>query len=272
MKVLTTFVRSKYGRDDQCEDVIATTDAFTAVFDGATDVSGLLIDGVSGGRLAAVTAAEALDDLAADADVHAAVSHLSARLAERNFLNESQPLSVGRDRPSTAMLVFSHVRRQLWRIGDSGFAADDLVDLPDKPLDRLAYGLRAAYTHALLAGGADPADLAVNDPGFELLKPLYVAQRNLTNQQVPYGYGALDGSSVPEQYIECIEVPEGAQRLVLVSDGYPFILESLQATEDALAELMSRDPLGITEWPRPLGIGPLVEAFDDRAWVELDIR
>lgn len=169
------------------------------------------------------------------------------------------------------MLIFSHHRRELWRIGDSGFAIDDNVDLPDKPIDQLAYGLRAAYLHALIAGGADPDELGDDDPGFELLKPVYIAQRHLTNQTVPYGYGALDGTTVPETFIECIPVPGDARRLVLVTDGYPFILDTLQATENALAELMARDPLGITDWPRPLGLGPLIEAFDDRAWIELEL-
>jgi hypothetical protein len=271
VQVVARFVRSKYGDDRRSEDVIATTEAFTAVFDGATDVNGIRIDGVTGGRLAAMTAAAALDDLPTDADVHEAVGHLSDRLADRNFLDEPRPLPVGKDRPSTAMLVFSHRRRELWRIGDSGFAIDGAVDLPDKPIDQLAYGLRAAYLQALLAGGADPADLTDDDPGFALLKPFYVAQRNLTNQTVPYGYGALDGSAVPAAYIECIPVPADARRLVLATDGYPFILDTLQATEDALAELMARDPLGITDWPRPLGIGPLIDAFDDRAWIELQL-
>lgn len=98
-----------------------------------------------------------------------------------------------------------------------------------------------------------------------------MAQRHLTNQTVPYGYGALDGSAVPEPFIECISVPDDAQRLVLVTDGYPFIHDTLQATEEALAELTARDPLGITDWPRPLGVGPLIDAFDDRAWIELDL-
>ena len=97
MQVVTRFVRSKYGEDLLCEDVIASTEAFTAVFDGATDVRGLRIDGVSGGRLAATMAAEALHDLAVDADVHDAVGHLSARLADRNFLNEPRPLRPGQD-------------------------------------------------------------------------------------------------------------------------------------------------------------------------------
>lgn len=34
---------------------------------------------------------------------------------------------------------------------------------------------------------------------------------------------------------------------------------------------MTRDPLGITDWPRSLGIGPLIDAFDDRAWIELEL-
>lgn len=271
VQILTRFVRSKYSRDELCEDVVAATDAFAAVFDGSTDVSGRRFDGVTGGRLAALTAADALFDLAPDAEVHQAVEHLSARLADRNFLDEPRPLPTGRDRPSTAMLIFSHQRRELWRIGDSGFAIDDHVDLPDKPIDHLAYGLRAAYLHALIAGGADPAELTESDPGFELLKPVYVAQRNLTNRTVPYGYGALDGSSVPERFIECIPVPDDARRLVLVTDGYPFIHDTLQATEQALAELTARDPLGITDWPRPLGVGPIIDAFDDRAWIELDL-
>ena len=66
--------------------------AFTAVFDGATDGKGLRYDGVTGGCLVAMTAAEALDDLAAEADVHEALAHLSDRLDDGNFLGEPRPL------------------------------------------------------------------------------------------------------------------------------------------------------------------------------------
>jgi hypothetical protein len=65
------------------------------VFDGATGVHGLRVDKVTGGPLAAMTAAEVLDDLAADADVHEPVGHFSGRLADRNVLSEPWPLPVG---------------------------------------------------------------------------------------------------------------------------------------------------------------------------------
>lgn len=269
MEVLETFVRSKTGDHQHCEDVIAVTDHFVAVFDGASDVDRRTYDGVSGGRLAAETAARAVSGLPADADMDQAVRQLSEALAARNALGEDLPLQPGVDRPATTLLVYSPYRRELWRIGDSGFAIDGAVSLPDKPVDELAYGLRAAYTTALLAGGAEAAELTVEDPGFELLKPFYRAQRNLVNRVVPYGYGALDGSDVPAGFVECIDVPREAEELVLVTDGYPFIRESLEQTEADLAALIERDPLGIREWVRPAAVGPALEAFDDRAWVRV---
>lgn len=270
MRVVSTFLRSKVADRSACEDVIATVDGFSAVFDGATDVRDRRFGGVSGGRLAAQTAANALADLDPAADMDQALAHLSRAMTAVNFLGEEIPFSPGVDRPGTAMLVLSHARRELWRVGDCGYAIDGTVDLPEKPVDVLAYGLRSAYTHALLRSGADPAQLSADDPGFGLLKPFYVAQRSLTNRTGPYTYGVLDGSPVPAEHAECIPIGPDARRVVLVTDGYPFILGSLSETEAELRALMERDPLGISEWIRPAALGPTRDAFDDRAWVEVD--
>lgn len=271
MRVLETFVRSKSGDPNSCEDVVAITPDFVAVFDGASDVTGRRYDGVPGGRLAAQIAARALADVPGHAAADDLIDHLTEALATRSLLQEVRPLQPGINRPRTTMLVYSRYRRELWRIGDSGFALDGTADLPSKPVGELAYGLRAAYTTALLAGGTDHDELAADDPGFHLLKPFYRAQGHLVNRLGPYGYGALDGSAVPHEFIERIQVPADIRQLVLVSDGYPFIRDCLAATEAELAALMQRDPLGIREWTRPAALGPTLKAFDDRAWVRVDI-
>jgi hypothetical protein len=47
--IIEQFLTSKHGDPGRCEDVIVATDDFAAVVDGATDITGALYEGVTGG-------------------------------------------------------------------------------------------------------------------------------------------------------------------------------------------------------------------------------
>ena len=57
--------------------------------------------------------------------------------------------------------------------------------------------------------------------------------------------------------------------VVLASDGYPRILPTLAASEEALAGLLAADPLCIGPLCGTKGVRPGNVSFDDRAYVRL---
>ncbi len=270
--VVESLVRGKWDDPVRCEDVAVLDGPFVAVFDGATDKSGVRYDGRSPGRFAADIGAAALAALPPEAGARAAIDHVATALAEA-----VAAVAPGTGRPDMppcfAMVVYSRHRHEIWRVGDCPFGIDDRADEPTSPIDRATIAARAAYLHSLIAQGATVESLVADDPSRPLLAPMFRAQCALVNRtdDNPYAYGAIDGSPVPDRFVEVVPVPAGARSVVLASDGYPELLGTLAQTEQALARLLAADPLCIRLRPNTKGIGPGQISFDDRAYVRLAI-
>ncbi|MFE9968093.1 hypothetical protein OG894_42735 (plasmid) [Streptomyces sp. NBC_01724] len=136
-------------------------------------------------------------------------------------------------------------------------------------MDDVLAGTRAVYLHCLLAVGQTAEELAAQDPdpGRQIILPVLKQQGLLANQPGPFGYGVLDGSRVPEPYIEVIPL-DGAHEVVLASDGYLTASPTLDEAERALAASIALDPLRITN-PGTKAVEPDRASFDDRAYVRL---
>jgi hypothetical protein len=81
------------------------------------------------------------------------------------------------------------------------------------------------------------------------------------------GYGVVNGTAVPAAYLHVHDVRD-ARVLTLVSDGYPEILATREASDRRLAELLRADPLCIGALRGPKA-APSAEAYDDRTWLRL---
>jgi hypothetical protein len=64
-------------------------------------------------------------------------------------------------------------------------------------------------------------------------------------------------------------VPEEIDELVIASDGYPFIGETLAASESELARLLAIDPWCVAELAGTKGVRPGQVSFDDRAYLRV---
>ena len=268
MNVIEQFIASKDGREEDCEDGVVVTRDFAAVIDGATDKTGDQFDGATGGRaamLACAGAVQALDPAAGSADAVASLS-----LAVASMLPPGLPPA---RRPSAVVTIYSALRHEIWQVGDVGFWHADLSDHVDarKKIDRYCSRLRSAVLRAELAAGADPGRLAQDDPGraaiASLLEHQWVFCNNAGAQE--WAYGAINGEPVPPGLVGIHQVPAGSTSVVLASDGYPRILPTLAASEQALAELLAADPLCIGPLCGTKGVRPGNVSFDDRAYVRL---
>ena len=125
--------------------------------------------------------------------------------------------------------------------------------------------------HGHLAGGKTVAQLLENDPSQVIYQAF--SDHNfalLNNAENLYGFGVIDGSPVPEVFIETIDVPEGAE-VILASDGYPVLKNSLAESEAALAEILAHDPLLIGDYPQPRAMLRNGISFDDRSFLRFSI-
>ncbi|GAB3934819.1 hypothetical protein GCM10027614_08510 [Micromonospora vulcania] len=155
------------------------------------------------------------------------------------------------ERPSAAVTVYSRARREIWQVGDAGFAYRGLpasVGQPRKLVDQVAASFRAAVLAAGAAAGTISIDRVVEvDPGQLAARALTGRQGALRNSIGPYGFAAIDGRPVPPSLVVVHPVPADVDELVIASDGYPVIGETLAESESKLALLLEKDPWCLAE-------------------------
>lgn len=267
MNILEKQSTGKYGADSRNEDAIVVTPDFAAVIDGATDISGALIDGMTPGRFAAQTVAAAFEKLDRNADAAATLSFFTAVLAAARQAH-NLPKTV---RPFCVFACYSRARQQIFRLKDIKIAINGAEICGEIAVVAALVEARRAVLHGHLAAGKTVTELLEHDPS----RAVYAAfsEHNfalLNNADSTYSFGAIDGSPVPDIFIETIDVPNGAE-IILASDGYPVIKNSLAESEAALAEILARDPLLIGDTPQPRAMLQNGISFDDRSWIKFSI-
>ena len=227
---------------------------------------------VTSGRFAGLVVAEAvamLDTLPEPPTARDAVALVNERL-DRAVL--AQQPDIGRhQRPACAVVVYSAPRREVWSVGDCSWAADGVPHRGGKQIDDVTAGLRAAVTEAYLDDGWSVERLRATDPGRAAIQGLLEQQAMFANRLHPLGYGALNGLPVPDELLEVHDVGAAAV-LTLASDGYPEILDSREASDARLADLVREDPLCIGALRGTKAVPPGAETYDDRTWVSLRLR
>ena len=254
------------------EDRIIVTDRHVAVIDGASDPTGLQVAGTSGGAWVAQTTADAIAQLPAAATAQDMATAVTAAVRAGLAAHAPDRLALDARRPFCHLVVYSPARQELWRLGDGHFRIDQHTHLGSKEVDDIAYRFRRAVLTALLAAGADPAELARTDPGTAAATALYAEQHHLQNRPAhsPLTYGCVDGTDVDPAHLEIVPVP-AVTEIVLASDGYPDLTGTLADAEAALAAAAAADPLSVHEplWRFGKGVPPGCVAPDDRTWVRL---
>lgn len=255
-------------KDDtaRCEDAVVLTDTHIAVIDGMT--ASLGNDSTNSeppGRIAATRLAAATLRLPADATAQKAVQTFTAALKADSRKHHDVLFGA-------SISCLSVCRREIWRIGDCHLRIGEAEHFGDKAVDQANASYRAAINHAALAAGATVDDLRAHDPGRLATRPLIDAQRRLANYTGTYGYGVLNGTAVPEQFIETFPLDDDPVEVTLMSDGYPSFGHDLSDAETRLRGALERDPACIGElvrmaknW-RPGSNGP-----DDRSYVRLHV-
>jgi hypothetical protein len=269
--VIESLNRSKYGDPQQGDDFIVINQNFVAVLDGATDVSGARYNGVSSGRFVAEIGAQFLENLAPDSNVTEAIEAITQFV--RQSLLGVEPDKTPVYTPCFAMVIFSAARREIWRVGDCQYLLDGEGNNPTIQVDRITSQLRSLIVRSYLVQGKTIEDLLKEDPSPNFLAPFYSLQSALRNHpEEPFGYGAIDGTKVPERYIEVIKVPKQVKSVVLASDGYPDLKATLTESETVLTEILTLDPLCYKHYPQQRGLALNRESFDDRTYVRLTLH
>lgn len=269
MRIIEQFTRAKTGRQEDNEDWISISPDFMAVIDGSTAKTAIRYNESPPGRRAAELVHIALQGLPAGANAYQATDAITNRLAQeyRRLGIEDKLAEHPEERMAASVTVFSRYYRQVWAVGDTPFMLDGQVHDLRKKEEEEAAAMRAAELEKQLEKRAPFERLRAEDPGRAGIIPWLLKYLQYQNKNVqPYGYGVIDGFHVPREFIQVTEVQE-AKEIALASDGYPFLMESLMASEKLLHEILREDPLLFRRYKATKGLKPGNESFDDRSYL-----
>lgn len=270
------FIQSKTGNPDDCEDAIRITDHFITVVDGATSKTARRWNGDTSGRTAVRIIGEAFDEMPADytarqaADLMTALVH--ACYADCDALEE-----VARDpnqRITASCAVLSLSRHEVWLIGDCHLLVGNHYVGNPKRIDRMLAEIRALVLELELRKGVSIEQLRENDTGRAFILPLLREHTLFQNNRAApaYWFPAVDGFPIPDEGIIITTIPDGVTSIVLATDGYPVIQDTLQASEHILQEVLQKDPLLFREYQSTKGMLKGYLSFDDRAFIKIRLH
>jgi hypothetical protein len=269
MNVIEQFTLSKTGDNSQNEDNIITTPDYFGVLDGATSYAGFKMKGLPNGRFASQTLGDAIKGLPADIGAVDAVRSLTKTfrtVVEKAAQEEGIDLSKAESWPFSAMLLYSRARQEVWRLGDSLFSIDGTVNQPSFPQEDIWIAMRQVAVAAETARGVTLQQMLDKDPAAEAMKAVVVQSASLTNYEGPYGFGMVNGSHVPEKFIEVFPA-KNAKEIIFASDGYVALFNTLAQTEAHIQKTLSEDPLMIRDYPQVKGRKTGWVSYDDRSYL-----
>lgn len=267
MKLLEQFLLPKRGLGEHCGDAVFFGEHFAAVVDGVTPKDTSLFDGLPSDAFIAKAIIDAIGLLPPTATADEAVRFLNERLCDafRAVGFDLERASLVR-RPQASLLIYSAFRGELWSIGDCPFAIDGVSFYMKKEVDKLLSALRCLAYGIISACEQQGEKPPWNGDARGAIMPFLESQPFLSNNHSRFGYGVLNGSDDALEFIEVFPVTKGSH-LVLGTDGYPQLFESLEMTEAYLASCLEHDRECLADLEGTKGVEEGNVSFDDRAFL-----
>ena len=212
--------------------------------------------------------------LAEEAGMEEAAVRLTQAIAdvyEANGIKEKVK-SEPENRLTCSAVIWSNRRREIWMFGDCRCRVKGRTFTNPKKVDDVLAGIRSDVLRYLTAHGHSVEELQTRDIGREMIFDALRDQCAFQNAESvnPYRYTVLDGFRVDPQTVPVVRAGE-ATEIVLATDGYPVLYDTLAETEACLRETLKNDPLCFNSNPATKGVMKGNESFDDRTYLRLAI-
>lgn len=277
MKIIESCIIGKKS-PEACEDGMVVTDDFIAVIDGSTSKTPKHLNpDMKNGRYAMMLISEYIrEELKTDASVDEFCQGVTAYIYNKVYEKlgvEERLKEHPEERLTASAILYSRTRNEVWMVGDCQAIIAGKLYENGKPYEEKIARKRVE----LIAQGLSPAEAR------KQIEPLLIKAMLSGQNQT---YTVIDGFPVYREGVKIVELkmkPASSSietyfqeqpkpvlspnEVVLASDGYPFLMPTLAASEAALAEQIANDPQNIRSFIATKGIVEGNKSFDDRTYI-----
>ena len=263
--VTESFVKSK-STPEKCEDCLVVTENFIAVIDGVTSKSDFRYDGKTTGRIAAEILEALFQNLQEKATLHQMLEEANRRFAAF-YASVSFPYDKRKVGLQAVCAVYSKYYQEIWMIGDCQVSVDGNVYLNSGRVGNLLSDFRSLILH-IREKKKELRDEEILQARELLIPWMLDAAVFMNDDTTEYGFARINGEKIPDSLLRTISLePNISHEIVMTSDGYPEVKQSLAEAERCLEEVCKADPHCYKSYKSTKGIQKGNTSFDDRTYI-----
>lgn len=266
MQIVEEFIKGKRQDQEKCEDGYIIKPQLVAVIDGVTSKGNHLWEGKhQSGCFAMRKIKEFLEGDIESLNAYELFSRLSNHL--KSEYEKEMCEEIPEEKLRACIIVYNAAYGEVWAYGDCQCMINSKLYENNKLIDDIISQKRVSILKDALKNGMTEEELLLNDVGRKVILEDIKELFSYENKKCEFGYPVLNGGEIVCEMIKKYPVPEGAE-VVLASDGYPALCDTLAESEKELKRLVKEDPLCIFENPSSKGVTPGFDSFDDRCYVK----
>lgn len=266
MKIIEHYICGKNPDQSLCEDGLFISDRVAAVIDGVTSKGGHLWNGRKSGAAAKDLALEILGKWKPDSSAESFFNAVNDAFAEAD--RRENVAEDPKERLRACIILYNEACHEIWSYGDCQCLINNKLYRKEKRIDILNSEERAYRLEYLLANGHREEEFKIKDPGREYIREGLEMQFSFENKDSVFGYPVLNGDSINPGQLVRLPVKCG-DSIVLASDGYPKLHQTLADSEHSLAGLLQEDPLCFRKNRSAKGLAEGNLSFDDRCYCKI---
>ena len=267
-----SFLCSKRGLHEACGDYLVDEKNYIAVIDGATPKGQRLWGGVKGDIFVSGLLGEAIRSLPPMIDAKSAIEVLNHSVEKqyKRFGIDFKSLEP-EEQLQASVVIFSVARKEVWSFGDCLIRINKHDYRNIKSGDRMLSDLRAFCIEAAELQHASITNDEEGDFGRSQILPFLKQFTMFANSKKSFGYDVINGGEIFKERVKVYQVKPG-DHVVLASDGYPKLFDTLEETEEYLRKCLEEDPACIYKLRGTKGVKKGDMSYDDRCFVGFTVE
>ena len=281
----STSVIAKDGNAGLCGDTYVWGEHYIAVIDGATPKGELLWDGQRGDVYVAHLVADTIAAMNPEYTAVEAIKTINKAVHDTYAAHGVDfDTLLPEERLQCSMLIYSVHRHEVWSFGDCVLRINQRDFRFQKEGDILFAALRAfciqieqdrremspKQESVQSDYRTSPKEQGLSQYGREKILPYLKEYVSLANRNVPFGYDVIDGGRIHPDHVKVYAVQKD-DFVVMASDGYPKLFDTLEETEEYLKQALKEDPTCIGILRGTKGVDPGNISYDDRTYVSFRV-